>query len=62
MLPSEIHETAERRIADSKMRYMIRFTQGHESFHRAEIEALGLLEEVDLEILSYDPNVSLLQC
>jgi len=40
------------------MEYMIRFTQIHETFRLAEIEALAVLEKIDLEILSYSPTVS----
>jgi tRNA (guanine10-N2)-methyltransferase len=36
---------------------MIRFTQVHETFRLPEIEALALLENVDLEVLSYNRNV-----
>jgi tRNA G10 N-methylase Trm11 len=41
------------------MECMIRFTQVHETFRLAEIEALAVLERVKLEILSYSPNASL---
>lgn len=41
------------------MEYMIRFTQVHESFRLAEIKALAVLHNIDLEILSYSPSVSL---
>jgi hypothetical protein len=40
------------------MEYMIRFTQTHESFRLAEIKALAVLEDIELEILSYSPSVS----
>lgn len=39
------------------MEYMIRFTQVHETFRLAEIKALAVLAGVDLEIISYSPNV-----
>ncbi|KAK1755895.1 S-adenosyl-L-methionine-dependent methyltransferase [Echria macrotheca] len=35
------------------MDYLIRFSQSHETFRRPEIEALALIEGVDLEIVSY---------
>jgi tRNA G10 N-methylase Trm11 len=37
---------------------MIRFTQVHETFRLAEIEALAVLEGIKLEVLSYSPSVS----
>jgi tRNA G10 N-methylase Trm11 len=40
------------------MEYMVRFTQVHETFRLAEIEALAVLENVNLKILSYSPSVS----
>lgn len=40
------------------MEYMIRFTQVHETFRLAEIEALAVLEGIHLEVLSYSPSVS----
>jgi tRNA (guanine10-N2)-methyltransferase len=40
------------------MEYMIRFTQVHETFRLAEIEALAVLEGINLEVLSYSPSVS----
>jgi len=40
------------------MEYMIRFTQIHETFRLAEIEALAVLEGIELKVLSYSPNVS----
>lgn len=40
------------------MEYMIRFTQVHETFRLAEINALAVLENIHLEILSYSPTVS----
>ena len=39
------------------MEYMIRFTQVHETFRLAEIEALAVLEGIELEVLSYSPSV-----
>ncbi len=39
------------------MEYMIRFTQVHETFRLAEITALAVLENIDLEVLSYSPIV-----
>ena len=41
------------------MEYMIRFTQIHETFRLAEIEALAVLEDIKLEVLSYSPTVRL---
>jgi len=40
------------------MECMIRFTQTHETFRLAEIRALAVLENIDLEVLSYSPSVS----
>lgn len=40
------------------MEYMIRFTQVHETFRRAEIEALAALESITLEVVSYSNEVS----
>lgn len=42
------------------MEYLVRFTQVHETFRKAELEALAILESVELEILTYSPSVSLL--
>jgi tRNA G10 N-methylase Trm11 len=42
------------------MEYLIRFTQVHETFRLAEIEALAALENIQLEIISYSPSVSIL--
>lgn len=39
------------------MDYMIRFIQVHETFRLAEIKALAVLEGINLEIVSYNPNV-----
>jgi len=44
------------------MEYMIRFTQVHETFRLAEIEALAVLEEIDLTVISYKPDVSYIIC
>ncbi|KUJ07936.1 tRNA guanosine-2'-O-methyltransferase [Mollisia scopiformis] len=38
------------------MEYLIRFTQVHETFRLAEIKALAVLENIDLEVLSYSPT------
>ncbi|KAI1186045.1 S-adenosyl-L-methionine-dependent methyltransferase [Nemania serpens] len=35
------------------MKYLIRFTQSHETFRLAEIQALAILANVDLKVLSY---------
>jgi hypothetical protein len=40
------------------MEYMIRLTQVHTNFRLAEIKALAVLENIDLEVLSYSPAVS----
>ncbi|KAK6586290.1 hypothetical protein PZA11_001347 [Diplocarpon coronariae] len=40
------------------MEYMIRFTQTHEKFRLAEINALAVLEGISLELLSYSPSLS----
>jgi tRNA (guanine10-N2)-methyltransferase len=39
------------------MEFLIRFTQWHESFRVAEIEAVTTLLNIDLEILSYSDEV-----
>ena len=39
------------------MEYLVRFSQSHESFRLAEIQALATLENVALEIVSYIPDV-----
>jgi hypothetical protein len=41
-----------------KMDFLIKFAQYHESFRQAEIEALAVVEKVDLTVLSYDADVS----
>lgn len=41
------------------MEYLIRFTQVHETFRLAEVEALAVLENMKLEIVSYSPTVSI---
>ncbi|CAK7562469.1 MAG: hypothetical protein SEPTF4163_000315 [Sporothrix epigloea] len=38
------------------MEYLVRFSQSHESFRLAEIQALATLENVELEIMSYIPD------
>ncbi|KAI9731667.1 MAG: hypothetical protein M1818_007797 [Claussenomyces sp. TS43310] len=38
------------------MDYLIRFTQAHETFRLAEIEALAVLEGIKVEVLSYSPS------
>ncbi|CAK7239157.1 MAG: hypothetical protein STHCBS139747_000585 [Sporothrix thermara] len=38
------------------MEYLVRFSQSHESFRLAEIQALATLENVALEIVSYIPD------
>jgi tRNA G10 N-methylase Trm11 len=40
------------------MEYLVRFTQVHETFRIAEIEALATLENISLQIVSYSPIVS----
>jgi tRNA (guanine10-N2)-methyltransferase len=40
------------------MQYLIRFTQLHESFRLAEIQALAVLAGVDLKIVYYNDEVS----
>ena len=39
------------------MQYLIRLIQVHEDFRRAEIEALSSLANVEVKIVSYDPNL-----
>ena len=40
------------------MKFIIRFAQVHETFRRAEIEAIGKVEGLHLRILEYDLQVS----
>jgi tRNA (guanine10-N2)-methyltransferase len=40
------------------MDYLVRFTQTHETFRLAEIEALAVLQGIKLEVLSYSLTVS----
>lgn len=39
------------------MEFLIKFAQAHESFRLAEIESLALVEQVNLEVVEYDPEV-----
>jgi tRNA (guanine10-N2)-methyltransferase len=39
------------------MEYLIRFAQVHETFRRAEIEAIATVAGIDIEFLSYDKYV-----
>jgi tRNA G10 N-methylase Trm11 len=41
------------------MEYVIRFTQCHETFRLAEIEALAVLEGIKLDVISYRLDVSM---
>ncbi len=43
------------------MDYLIRFSQSHEAFHLAEIEALAVAENLKMEIISYSSDVRLFQ-
>jgi tRNA G10 N-methylase Trm11 len=40
------------------MDYLIRFSQTHETFRLPEIQALALIEGVDLKVVSYSLEVS----
>lgn len=40
------------------MEYLIRFTQWHETFRLAEIQAIADLHKIDLKIVSYSDEVS----
>jgi tRNA (guanine10-N2)-methyltransferase len=40
------------------MEFLIRFTHVHETFRLAEIKALAELGNIDLEIVSYEADVS----
>ena len=42
-----------------KMDYLIRFSQSHETFRLPEIQALALIEGVDMKVISYTIEVSL---
>lgn len=39
------------------MLFLIRFSQAYETFRLPEIEALALVEDVELKIVSYSLNV-----
>ena len=39
------------------MEYLIRFTQWHETFRLAEIQAIAYLLKIDLKIISYSDEV-----
>lgn len=41
------------------MDYLIRFTQLHETFRLPEIQALAIVEGVDMSVVSYSLDVSL---
>ena len=40
------------------MDYLIRFSQSHETFRLPEIQALALIEGIDLKVISYSLDVS----
>jgi len=40
------------------MEYLIRFSQSHETFRLPEIQALAVIEGVDLKVVSYSLEVS----
>lgn len=44
------------------MDFLIKFAQTHESFRLAEIEALAVVEGVDLTVVDYSDQVRLLPC
>ena len=44
------------------MEYMIRFTHVHETFRLPEIQALAVLHQIDLEVLSYSSSVGVAHC
>ncbi len=39
------------------MDYLIRYSQSHMTFRLAEIEAIALVEKLDMQVLSYDDDV-----
>lgn len=39
------------------MEFLIKFAQVHETFRLPEIQALAIVEEVDLTVLAYDNSV-----
>jgi hypothetical protein len=41
-----------------KMDYLIRFSQSHETFRLPEIQALAVIEGIDLKVVSYSLEVS----
>lgn len=41
------------------MEYLIRFSQTYETFRLPEIQALAVIEGIDLEVISYSPEVGL---
>lgn len=40
-----------------EMEYLIRFSQSHETFRLPEIEALAIVEGIDLKVISYSLEV-----
>ncbi len=42
-----------------QMEFLIRFVQIHETFRKPEIEALAVVQDVDVEFLTYAESVSL---
>ena len=40
------------------MDYLIRFSQSHETFRLPEIQALAVIEGIDLKVVSYSLEVS----
>ncbi len=41
------------------MEFIIKFAQTHETFRLAEIEALAVVEDVDLTVIEYSDQVGL---
>lgn len=41
------------------MDYLVRFSQSHETFRRAEIEAIATCLGFDMQVVFYDDDVSL---
>lgn len=39
--------------------YLVRFSQSHETFRLPELQALATLEGLDLEVVTYNPEVCL---
>lgn len=41
----------------AEMEYLVRFSQSHETFRLPELEALAIVEGIDLKVISYSLEV-----